>query len=583
VSDHGHRAAGADGGRPASQAEASQWRAVWRRALRNRQLRRLSLAFLAFNAAEYGEWIAVLVYAYARGGAATAGEVAAVQLVPCGLLAPVLAGLADRMPPERLLRLSYLAQAAAMLIVAAAIAAHAPPFAVYAAGALAAIPFTVPRPVQAVALPAVSVSGTDLTAANVVSGWMQSVGMIVGPAATALLIGPAGSAGVLVFFAVSATGSCFLVPRLGTTLAAAATAPGEEQEREQKQKQKQKQKQAGTTIAASLGQTLRVVRRNASLVVLLVGAFAHFVVLGALDVLYLVLAISLLQSGQPGVGYLNGAFGAGSVLSVLLTARLVGRPRFAPPMIIAAVLWGIAFALLATAHAMLTAILLLAAAAVMSTVIEVCGRSLLQRVAPAELQACIFGLLEGASMAAFALGSLLVPGLIWLLGDRGAVAATGLILPVLVLSMLPWLRRTDQRATVPVVEVSLLRRVPAFAALPPPEIEGLARMLQPVHAPAGHVILRQGEAGNCLYVIADGIVRVSRDHAPLVTMGRGAIFGEIALLTGSPRSADVTAATDAELYALDEAPFIAALTGHAPARRIAYALANRRITEPGSG
>jgi MFS family permease len=375
-----------------------------------------------------------------------------------------------------------------------------------------------------------------------------------------------------VFFAVSTTGSCFLVPRLGAAASASGpvSASGEAKE------------QDGPTILQSLGQTLRVVRHNASVVVLLIGAFAHFVVLGALDVLYLVLAISLLHSGQPGVGYLNAAFGAGSVLSVVLTARLVGRPRFAPPMIIAAVLWGIAFILLATAQAMLIAILLLAAAAVMSTVVEVCGRSLLQRVAPPELQASIFGLLEGASMVAFALGSLLVPVLIWLLSDRGAVAATGLILPVIVLGTLPWLRRVDQRATVPVVEVSLLRRVPAFAALPPPEIEGLARMLQLVHAPAGQVILRQGEAGDCLYVIADGIVRVSRNHAPLVTMGRGALFGEIALLTGSPRSADVTAATDAELYALDKVPFVAALTSHAPARRIAHALAHRRITEPGS-
>jgi MFS family permease len=473
------------------------------------------------------------------------------------------------MPPERLLRLSYLAQAATMLIAAAAIAAHAPPVAVYAAGALAAIPFSVPRPVQAVALPAVSVSATDLTAANVVTGWMESVGIVVGPAITALLIGPAGSAGVLAFFAATATGSCFLVPRLGPA-ATAGAASGEMREPD------------GPTIMQSLRQTLRVVRRNANVMALLIGAFAHFVVLGALDVLNLVLAISLLHSGQAGVGYLNAAFGAGSVISVVLTARLVGRPRFAPPMIIAAALWGVAFVLLATAHATLVAVLLLAAAAVMSTVVQVCGRSLLQRVAPPELQASVFGLLEGASMVAFALGSLLVPVFIWLLGDRGAVAAVGLILPAVVLCLLPWLGRIDQRATVPVVEVSLLRRVPAFAALPAPEIEGIARMLQLVHAPAGDVILRQGDAGSRLYVIADGTVTVSRDHVPLVTMGRGAIFGEIALLTGSPRSADVTAATNAEFYALDKTPFVAALTSHAPAGRIAHALAHRRITEPGS-
>jgi len=218
----------------------------------------------------------------------------------------------------------------------------------------------------------------------------------------------------------------------------------------------------------------------------------------------------------------------------------------------------------------------------MSSVVEVCGKTLLQRVAPPEVQASIFGLLEGASMAAFALGSLLVPALIWLLGDRGAVAASGLILPVTVLGTLPWLRRVDQRATVPVVEVSLLRRVPVFAALPPPEIEDLARMLRPVHAPAGRRIVRQGDAGDRLYVVADGTVTVIRDRAPLVTMGRGEMFGEIALLTGSPRSADVTAATDAELYALDQDPFIAALTSHAPARRIAHALAHRRMTDPGT-
>jgi MFS family permease len=574
VSEHGLTAADADTPRPARPGAGSRWRVTWRRVLRNRQLRRLSLAFLAFSAAEYGEWIAVLVYAYSRGGAATAGLVAAVQLVPCGLLAPVLAGLADRMAPERLLRLAYLAQAGTMLVIAVAIAAHAPPLVVYAAGTLAAIPFTIPRPVQAVILPAVSVSATDLTAANVVSSWAESAGIVVGPAVTALLIGRAGSAGVLTFFAASTIGACWLVPRLGPPVAAGWPAP--------EQAPEQAPEPEGPTIAASIGRTLRVVRQNPSVLVLLAGAFAHFVVFGALDVLYLVLALSLLHSGQPGVGYLNAAFGAGSVLSVVLTARLVGRARFAPPMIIAAGLWGVAFLLLAAARSMLTAALLLAAAAVMSGVVEVCGKTLLQRVAPPELQASIFGLLEGASMAAFALGSLLVPALIWLLGDRGAVAAAGLILPVTVLGTLPWLRRVDQRATVPVVEVSLLRRVPVFAALPPPEIEDLARMLRPVHAPAGHRIVRQGDAGDRLYVVADGTVTVIRDQAPLVTMGRGDMFGEIALLTGSPRSADVTAATDAELYALDQDPFVAALTSHAPARRIAHALAHRRMAEPGS-
>ncbi|HSB38037.1 MAG TPA: cyclic nucleotide-binding domain-containing protein, partial [Gaiellaceae bacterium] len=504
---------------------------------------------------EWGVWIAMLVYAYEQGGATTAGLVAAAQLVPAGLFAPFASVLADRHPPGRVLALGYAAQAAAMGATAAALLSGAPPLAAYALAAVAATLVTISRPAQSALAPALARTPDELTATNVVSGWIESVTMLAAPAAAGVLLAIASPGWVFAVMAAVAAASALLVaPVRGPALAAEERPAVEE---------------------ALAG--FRQLRREpaARLLVGLLGA--QYVAIGALDVLYVVLAITVLDLGGSGAGYLNAAFGAGGVAGIVVTMVLIGRRRLLPPLVLGILAWGAAFAVLAAWPSALAALLLLAAAGAGRSLLDVAGRTLLQRSAPPEVLARVFGVLEGLSMGALAVGSLVTPALVALAGARWAVAGTGLLLPLAVLAGARRLADIDRRAPVPVVEIALLRSLPLFAPLGAPQLEGLAHGLVETRAVAGEAVVREGEPGERFYVVAEGELDVSCAGREVRRLGRGEGFGEIALLRDVARTATVTARTDTRLFALDKATFLASVGSHPRAAGEAERLVRERL------
>jgi hypothetical protein len=328
--------------------------------------------------------------------------------------------------------------------------------------------------------------------------------------------------------------------------------------------------------AGGIGDGLRLAVRQPRLRLMMALVTADSVVLGALDLLVVILAITVLHRSSGWAGYLQFTFGVGALIAATVSVALVGR-RLGGPILAAALAFSGALAVVAFGLGLPGTMALLVVAGAGHCLLEVATRTLLQRSVPPELIGRVFGVLEGFTMAGLAVGALLVPGLAHLGGSRLAILGVAAVLPLAAAAGGRAVFRLDVGTAVPVVQIALLRSLPLFAELPAPAIEGLAAALRPVELSAGDVLIRQGEPGDAYFAIAAGELDATQDGQWLGRYGRGEGVGEIALLHAVPRTATVIAHTAATVYRLDRDLFLTAVLGHAPTRRQADQIAAVRL------
>jgi MFS family permease len=545
--------------------------AVLRLVMSNRRLRRVVLAFLGFNLADWARWLAILLYAFDRGGAVEAGVISMLQLLPATIVAPIGASLGDRFPRDRVLQLSYVLQATFMALTAVSILASGPAALVYAFAIVGACAITLTRPAHGSLLPGIARTPAELTAANAASGTMEGLGILSGQAIAGVVVGGFGAGAALLVAAAVAGLAALAASSIDVGLGEGRRPAVDEVSN-----------RAPVRVRALLTELTAGVRAVVSLsgprtIVLLLGAAA--LVWGLLDVLLVVFALELTDLGASGVGYLNAVAGIGGLIGSSLALSLAGRLRLAVPFVVALLAWGLPVLGIGLWPIGVVAAGLLVVAGAGRTVQDVIGRTLLQRATPDIVLSRVLGVVEAMFMGAFGVGGLLAAALIALLGAQGAFVVAGLLLPAATVIAWRSLRRLDAAAVVPVRELALLRGIPMFAPLAPAILERLALNLEPMRFARGAAVIRQGERGDRLFVVAEGEVQVSIDGGVVRRQGPGTEFGEIALLRDVPRTATVTALTDVEVLGLPREVFLAAVAGHRDSRVAADLVVSVRLGE----
>jgi CRP/FNR family cyclic AMP-dependent transcriptional regulator len=125
-------------------------------------------------------------------------------------------------------------------------------------------------------------------------------------------------------------------------------------------------------------------------------------------------------------------------------------------------------------------------------------------------------------------------------------------------------------------KLDLLQSIPIFSKCGRSGLKKVAKLVDEVELPDGHVIMREGETGNEMFLIVSGKARADRKGRKLAVLGPGAAFGEMALIAEGKRNATVTADGPLRVFVVGHREFHSLMDSHPGFRmQILEGLANK--------
>jgi len=290
-------------------------------------------------------------------------------------------------------------------------------------------------------------------------------------------------------------------------------------------------------------------------------------IFGMQNVLLLPFAFEVLGAGEFEYGLQEGLTSVGFVIGSLLMATYADRLREGSWLVLSFLGMGLAGVAYALSSNVWIAIGLIGISGVLNAPSFVAGRLINQRNTPREMRGRVFStgyvirdVIYLGGMALAGLADVIPVQLLFLVSSIALVvtALVGAVLPGIGQPAAEWRRtmtllRTAPRAALgatrpaTVADIEALGRyIPALAGMPQRDRDALIGRGRVVDVPSGTAITRAGDMGDSAYFILSGSAVAGQstsegEYRTLSNMGAGDVFGEIAALTGSPRTADVVA------------------------------------------